>query len=190
MKKSAATVLAAALLTLPAVALAHTGQGDHSFLDGFTHPLMGVDHLLAMLVVGVWSMLNSRRVWLAPLCFVAFLAIGALLGQQGLQVPQLEPLVAASVVVLGIMLAWPRQAGSAVSLMVIGGFALFHGVAHGGELSSGSSVLAGIVLGSALLHAAGMTLAHFVLKSRPQLTFRLGQLVAVFGGGLVLSAVL
>ena len=190
MKKSAATVLAVALLTLPAVTLAHTGQGDHSFLDGFTHPLMGVDHLLAMLVVGVWSMLNSRRVWLAPLVFVTLLTIGALAGQHGLQVPQLEPLVAASVLVLGVMLSLPFKLGSAASLAIIGGFALFHGVAHGGELSTGTSVIAGIVIGSALLHASGMTFAHFVLKSRPQLARRLGQLVAVLGGGLVLSAVL
>ena len=190
MKKSAATLLALALLALPVAALAHTGQGDHGFFDGFAHPFMGADHLLAMLVVGVWSVLNSRRVWLAPLVFVTLLTVGALAGQYGLQVPQLEPLVAASVLVLGVMLSLPFKLGSATSLSIIGGFAFFHGVAHGGELSTGSSVLAGIVLGSALLHVCGMSFAHFVLKSRPQLACRLGQLVAVIGGGLVLSTVL
>lgn len=190
MNRTASRLLAAALLTLPLAALAHTGQGDHGFLDGFSHPFMGADHLLAMLVVGVWSMLNSRRVWLAPIVFVTLLTVGALAGQHGLQVPQLEPLVAASVLVLGVMLSLPFKLGSATSLAIIGGFAFCHGVAHGGELSTGNSVLAGIVLGSALLHASGMTFAHFVLKSRPRLACRLGQLVAVLGGGLVLSSVL
>ena len=190
MKKSAATLLALALLALPVAALAHTGQGDHGFFDGFAHPFLGADHLLAMLVVGVWSMLHARRVWLAPLVFVTLLTTGALAGQHGLQVPQLEPLVAASVLVLGVMLTLPTRIGSLSSLAIIGGFAFFHGVAHGGELSTGNSVLAGIVLGSALLHASGMAFAHFVLKSRPRLAHRLGQLVAVLGGGLVLSSVL
>ena len=190
MNKTAAKLLAVALLALPVAALAHTGQGDHGFFDGFNHPFLGVDHLLAMLVVGVWSVLHSRRAWLAPLVFVTLLAIGALAGQHGLQLPQLEPLVAASVLVLGVMLSLPFKLGDATSLSIIGIFALFHGVAHGGELSTGSSVLAGMVLGSALLHASGMAFAHSLLKSRPHLARRFGQFVALLGGGLVLSAVL
>ena len=190
MNRTASRLVAAALLVLPLATLAHTGQGDHGFLDGFAHPFMGADHLLAMLVVGVWSMLHARRVWLAPLVFVTLQAFGALAGQHGLQVPQLEPLVAASVLVLGVMLSLPFKLGDALSLAIIGGFAFCHGDAHGGELSAGNSVLAGIVLGSALLHATGMSFAHFVLKSRPRLACRVGQLVAVLGGGLVLSSVL
>ena len=76
------------------------------------------------------------------------------------------------------------------TLAVIGGFALFHGMAHGGELEQGSTIMAGIVLGSAILHGIGMTAAHFVLKHRLTLTLRVGQLVALIGGGLVLSTVL
>jgi urease accessory protein len=190
MKKSLSPLLAIVLLGLPVAALAHTGQGDHGFLDGFTHPFLGVDHLLAMLVVGAWSVLHARHVWLAPLCFVTLLTAGTILSQHGIIVPQLEPLVAASVLVLGVMLMLPFKLVLPAALAIIGGFALFHGMAHGGELSSGSSVLAGIILGSALLHATGMTFAHFVLRSRPQLALRLGQLVAVLGGGLIVSAVM
>ena len=80
MKTTASRLLAAALLALPLAALAHTGQGEHGFLDGFAHPFLGADHLLAMLVVGVWSMLHARQVWLAPLVFVTLLTIGALAG--------------------------------------------------------------------------------------------------------------
>jgi len=175
---------------LPLAAFAHTGHGYHGFLDGFTHPFFGLDHLLAILLVGVWSVLHARHVWLAPLTFIALLAAGALLGQHGIVVPQLEPLVAASVLALGVMLTLPFRLGLSAALAVIGGFALFHGMAHGGELSAGSTILAGIVLGSALLHGIGMAFAHFVLKTRPQLALRLGQLTALIGGGLVLSSVL
>ena len=178
------------LAALPLAAFAHTGHGDHGFVDGFTHPFLGLDHLLAMLLVGVWSVLNARQVWMAPLTFVALLAGGAFLGQHGIVAPQLEPLVAASVLVLGVMLTLPFRVGLSAALAVIGGFALFHGMAHGGELDQGSTIMAGIVLGSALLHAIGMGFAHLVLKNRPQLALRLGQLVAVVGGGLVLSTVL
>jgi urease accessory protein len=187
MTKRLATIL---LALLPTIAFAHTGHGDHTFIDGFTHPFLGLDHLLAMLVVGVWSVLNARNVWLAPLTFVTLLTGGALLGQHGFILSQVEPLVAGSVLVLGVMLALPSRLGLASALGVIGAFAVFHGMAHGGELSTGSSVLAGIVLGSALLHGIGMSFAQFVLKGRPQLALRVGQLVAVIGGGLVLSTVL
>jgi urease accessory protein len=178
------------LAGLPAIALAHTGHGEHGFIDGFTHPFLGADHLLAMLVVGVWSVLHARRVWLAPLCFVSFLSLGAVLGQLGWSLPQLEPLVAGSVLVLGVMLTLPFKLGDTLSLAVIGAFALCHGLAHGSELSAGYSVLAGIVLGSAILHGVGMGVAQAFLKQRPRLALRLGQLVAVVGGGLLLSTVI
>ena len=146
MKFRTSKPLATVLVFLPLAALAHTGQGDHGFLDGFVHPFLGLDHLLAMLVVGVWSVQHARHIGLAPLCFVTLLTTGAILGQQGLIVPQLEPLVAASVLVLGVMLTRPFKMVLPAALGVIGGFALFHGMAHGGELSSGNSVLLGIVL--------------------------------------------
>ena len=190
MKSSTAKLLAGALLVMPFAALAHTGPGAHGFADGFIHPFLGMDHLLAMLVVGIWSVLHARKVWLAPLCFVSFLAVGAVLGQNGVSEVQLEPLVAASVLVLGLMLTLPFSLGESAALAVIGAFAVFHGMAHGSELSNGGNVLVGIVLGSALLHATGMSFAHSVLKQRPLLTQRLGQLVAVLGGGLLLSSVL
>ena len=190
MRTRTSLLLAAAFATLPVVALAHTGQGDHTFFDGFSHPFLGADHLLAMLVVGIWSMLNARRVWLAPLCFVSSLAVGAVVGQNGFTLPHLEPLVSASVLVLGAMLTLPFKPGLTAALALIGGFAFLHGLAHGGELSSGGEILAGIVAGSALLHGCGMGYAHFLLKQRPLLTRRIGQAVALVGGGLIVSTVL
>ena len=181
------------LAAAPLATFAHTGHGDHGFLDGFTHPFLGLDHLLAMLLVGVWSVMHTRHarhVWLAPAAFITLLAVGATLGQNGIVVPQLEPLVAASVLTLGVMLTLPFRLGLTVALSVVGGFALFHGMAHGGELQQGSAIMAGIVLGSTVLHGIGMGFAHFVLKNRPALALHLGQLVALVGGGLVLSTVL
>ena len=178
------------LTLLPLAAFAHTGHGEHGFADGFWHPFLGVDHLLAMLLVGVWSVLNARKVWLAPAVFVVLLTIGAVLGQNDIAVPMLEPLAATSVLVLGAMLALPFRPALPAALAVIGGFALVHGMAHGGELATGSTILAGIVLGSVALHAVGMLFAHAVLRTRPQLAVRLGQFTALVGGGLVLSTVL
>ena len=190
MSKTLSRLLAAALLAVPIAAFAHPGHPAHGFLDGFVHPLLGADHLFAMLLVGIWSVLNTRQVWLAPLIFVTLLAVGALAGQHGFAVPQLEALVAASVLGLGVMLSLRTQLPARAALAVIGGFALFHGMAHGGELAAGSTIMMGIVAGSALLHLIGMAAAHFVLQTRPHLALRIGQAAAVIGGGLVVSAIL
>lgn len=185
--------LTATLAALSLTAVAHTGHGagdSHGFLDGLSHPFLGADHLLAMLLVGAWSVLHARRVWLAPLTFVALLTLGTLFGQNGIALAQLEALVATSVLVLGLMLARPLQLGLPSALAIIGGFALFHGMAHGSELSANHQVLAGIIAGSVALHAIGMGFAARVLKTRPQLALRLGHFAAILGGGLMLSAVL
>jgi urease accessory protein len=181
----------ALLMALSLTAFAHTGHSNadsHGFLDGLSHPFFGADHLIAMLLVGAWGVLNARKAWLAPMTFMAALTVGTLFGQNGLSVPQLEPLVASSVLVIGLMLTVPFRLGAA--LAIIGSFAVFHGMAHGSELSANGTVLAGILAGSALLHLIGMVFAKRVLTHRPAWTVRLGQVAALIGGGLVLSAVL
>ena len=188
MNKHTNMFLVTALLCLPVAAIAHPGHAGDGFGAGFMHPFLGLDHLLAMVVVGIWSVLHSRRVWLAPLCFVSFLAVGAMLGHGGLVVPQLEPLVAASVLVLGLMLTSPLGRSTSAPLAVIGAFALCHAMAHGGELGAAGSVLAGIVLGSVILHGAGMLLARHVLQQREAWAHRLGQAVALVGGFLLVNS--
>ena len=190
MNKIISNALALIVAGIPAVALAHTGQGNHGFMDGLAHPFLGMDHLLAMLVVGVWGALQTKNVWFAPTCFVICLTIGTILGQHGFVLPLLEPVVATSVLVLGAMLTRPFKLGVPTTLVLIGGFAVTHGMAHGGELSAGTGVLVGIILGSALLHVTGMSIARFILKDRPQVAHRFGQAVAMVGGGLILSSVL
>jgi len=182
--------LGAALTALPALALAHAG-GDggahHGFLAGFLHPFTGVDHLLAMLLVGAWSATLQRRWWLAPLAFVALLLVGALLSSAGLALPAVEPVIALSVVLLGALLAtrsqWPAAAMAAVAAL----FALFHGAAHGAELG-GMAALAGMVLATALLHGAGLA-AGFALRPRSAWWSRAaGVAASLFGAALLFGA--
>jgi urease accessory protein len=190
MNKRTMILLVAGLLCLPVVATAHPGHAGDGFGAGFMHPFLGIDHLLVMVTVGIWSVLHSRRVWLAPLVFVSFLALGAMLGHAGLVVPHLEPLVAASVLVLGLLLTSQPGHHTSAALAVIGAVALCHGMAHGGELGAEGTVLAGIVLGSAILHGAGMLLARHVLQQREFWAHRLGQTVALVGGLLVVNALI
>ncbi|HMO45799.1 MAG TPA: HupE/UreJ family protein [Rubrivivax sp.] len=156
------STLGLGVFALPALALAHAGSdggGHPGFAAGFTHPFTGIDHLLAMLLIGLWSATLLRRAWVAPLAFVAALLAGALLAAAGLRLPAVEPLIALSLVLLGALLAartaWPVAAMAAVAAL----FALFHGAAHGAELQ-GLSALAGMVLATALLHAIGLLAGH------------------------------
>ena len=182
------------LLALPLLAQAHPGHSGHGYSDGFMHPFLGADHLFAMLAVGVWGALHARRIWLPPLVFVAFLAVGAALGADGLSLPHIEPLVAASVLGLGLMLAGIARPGEGAALTLIGAFALCHGMAHGSDLGNGTTadltVLFGIVSGSAALHAIGIVGARRFLASHPRLAVHFGRTLAVFGGGLILTTVL
>lgn len=184
--KALRLTLGIATLGLPFLALAHVG-GDggshHGFTAGFMHPFTGIDHLLAMLVIGVWSASLSRRWWLAPLAFAAMLLVGALLAGTGLQLPAVEPAIALSLVLLGALLAartaWPAAAMAAVAAL----FALFHGAAHGVELQ-GLQALAGMVLATALLHATGL-LAGAALRRRSLWWPRAaGIAVSLFGAAL------
>lgn len=176
-------------LSYPEISLAHTGLGEHHFADGLIHPFLGADHLIAMVIVGIWSVLNGHRVWVMPACFITFLGVGAFAGQSGYTAPALETIVAASVVALGVMLALKLKPGVWTTLTLIGTSAYFHGLAHGAELATGMNVLAGIILGSALLHILGIIIAMRFLMKRPEFSQRLGETVALLGSYLVFSSI-
>ena len=173
-------------------ALAHTGAlGDHvhpGFMAGLLHPFTGIDHLAAMLAVGVWSALAVRPVWMAPLAFVALLGAGALGGLAGVAVPGVEPMIAASLLVTGLLIAtraqWPVRAAA----LVAGLFAFFHGAAHGMELSGVgvAQALAGMLIGSAALHLTGIGLGRWVFDQRRWLSAMAGGAVALLGSALLL----
>lgn len=188
--------LFALLFAAPVVALAHVGadggaHGHVGFADGLLHPLTGLDHLAAMLAVGVWSALTARRArdmaW-APLAFAAMLLAGALAGFAGLRLPAVEPMIAASLLVLGLLLVARLHLPGPVAAALVGVFAVFHGVAHGVELAGetgGAAALAGMVLATALLHAAGLAIG-WALRTRFSWGPRLaGAAVAVFGASML-----
>lgn len=180
---------ACAALLLPGLAMAHTGAGDahaHGALaSGLLHPFTGLDHLAAMLALSVWSALAVRPLWLAPAAFVLMLAVGALAGFAGLAIPAVEPMIASSLLVLGLLVATRRGLPVALAAALAGLFAFFHGAAHGNELATdfaGASqwlALAGMVTATAALHGLGILLGGSVFT-------RLRWLSAVAGGGVAL----
>ncbi|HEX2529585.1 MAG TPA: HupE/UreJ family protein [Geminicoccus sp.] len=159
--------LAAAAALLPTVAFAHTGVGEAGgFAHGFLHPLTGLDHLLAMVMVGMlaWQLGGHAR-WLVPASFVVVMALGGSLGVAGTTVPFVELGIALSVVVLGSVVALGMRLPVAAAMAVAGLFAIFHGHAHGQEMPAdvlGLSYGAGFMVGTALLHTAGLGLGMLI----------------------------
>jgi urease accessory protein len=182
------------LATGSALALAHTGNDGaehHGIADaaaaGFAHPFTGLDHLAAMVALGVWSALTARRVWLAPLAFASALLVGALLGFAGLGLPAVEPMIAASLLVLGLLVASRAVLPAVLGMAIAASFALFHGLAHGQELNGpfGAWALAGMVTATALLHTSGIALGLAMKRSPVWLPRIAGAGVALFGVSLL-----
>ncbi|MGY4830524.1 HupE/UreJ family protein [Sphaerotilaceae bacterium SBD11-9] len=183
------------LAASPAVALAHTGAAGHAhdatgaLTAGFTHPFTGLDHLAAMVAVGVWSAMSSRRPWLAPVAFAGALLIGAWLGLAGVTLPAVEPMIAASLLVLGLLVASRKALPPAVGGALVAAFALFHGAAHGQELAGPSAAFAliGMVSATALLHGLGLVIGLQLRDRAPWLSRTGGALVALFGAALLVA---
>ena len=165
----------AVLLGTATAASAHTGHGTHSLFAGLAHPF-GLDHLLAMLAVGLWSarVLPAAQRWQGPLCFLSAMSLGALLGAAGVSLPGTELAIAASVVVMGAMLLAGERLPQRSGLGLIAAAAALHGLAHGAELPAGgvfAAYAAGFLLMTAVLHAAGLGLGS-VLRSARALVWR------------------
>lgn len=170
MRKRSALGLSLGLL-LPAVpAFAHPGHdlADSGFIDGLLHPLLGVDHLLAMLVVGIWAaQIGGRaRVWV-PLSFISMMAFGACCAFNGYTPPKIEAGIAASLMVLGLFCAsaWHPRLTSAMG--VTSTFAFYHGAAHGTELPLLAQPLAfasGFLVSTTILHVTGLIIGTLALR--------------------------
>jgi urease accessory protein len=190
MKKLAFPI--AALLLVPTLAHAHPGHDGTGFLHGFSHPLSGLDHLLAMLAVGLWAaQMGGRARWAVPATFVGVMALGGALGMAGLHLPMMESGIAASVLVLGLLVAASARLSLAAAMPLVAVFALFHGFAHGMEMPASASCFAyaaGFVLATAALHAAGIGLGMGIQRvtSAPLVRFA-GAAIAVVGMTLALS---
>ena len=185
----------AALMLLANTVYAHPGHlGDHEithlFTHGVTHPLTGVDHLLVMLAVGIWSALTHKTLREAialPFMFAGLLLMGAVLGMVGLSLPAVEPMIMASLLVLGLLVASQFTMKSSYSFALVGVFALFHGLAHGMELpqSNGAmAFIAGFMVTTLALHLAGLFMG-FKLKAQGKWLSRLlGAGIAGYGAFL------
>lgn len=180
-------ILSAALAVLAAPAMAHTGH-DHGFglLNGLTHPLLGADHLLAMVAVGHWSgFVLPRRVWAGAAAFLAAMLAGAGLAWTGVGFPMVEGVILASVVAFGLLTLAARRGQSrtatALSLAAIAVFGLAHGHAHAAEAVGGAAgYVAGFLAATAALHAGGIALARG-LTARPLAQRLLGAGIAASG---------
>ncbi|MBL8630053.1 MAG: HupE/UreJ family protein [Rhodospirillaceae bacterium] len=168
--KSVAAVAATLLAFSASSAFAHTGAGSTAgFMAGLSHPLLGADHFLAMLAVGLWAgAIGGRATWLVPGSFIVAMILGGVLGAQGMALPAVELGITFSVIALGALLAFNPSLPLAVSMAIAAVFAIFHGHAHGTEMPadiSGITYGLGFIAATAVLHATGLV-AILSLKSR------------------------
>ena len=137
-----------------------SGEVSGGLQSGLLHPISGLDHVLAMVAVGLWgAQLGAPQVWVLPLVFPLVMACGAALGIMGVHIPGVEVGIATSAIVLGCMVLFAARPPLVVSSILVGVFAIFHGHAHGAELPHGESGILfsiGFVIGTGLLHAAGI----------------------------------
>jgi urease accessory protein len=182
--------LLAVLSLAPTLAHAHTGGGDaHGLVHGFQHPLFGLDHLLAMVAIGLWAaQLGGRALWAVPATFVSVMAVGGMLGIAGVPVPMVEPGIATSVLLLGLLIALSVRMPLAFSIPLVSVFAIFHGYAHGAEMpadASGVAYAAGFLVATAALHCGGIALGMAIQRLSKASTLRIaGAAIAVAGAAL------
>jgi urease accessory protein len=174
------------LLFTCAGAHAHLIPGDvHGFGSGFAHPLHGLDHLLAMIAVGLWAaQLGGRARWLVPTSFFGVMIVGAALAMNGLRVPFAEEGVLLSVLVLGILIAVAARFPLAASMAIVGLFAIFHGHSHGTEIpvnAVGFAYGAGFALATVALHGCGIGLASVSQSVRLPVVRWAGAAIGVAG---------
>lgn len=186
-------LLAVALAASPA--LAHSERGEAiDFWGGFTHPLFGLDHVVAMVAVGLWgAFLGTPAIWLLPVVFPLVMALAGAAGVLGMPLPGVETGIALSAIALGAMVAFAAKPPLWVAAVLVGAFAVFHGHAHGAELPIGADAVAfsmGFVIATGMLHLAGIafgTLSHW---SAGKIAVRAaGGIIALIGFGFLTGVV-
>ncbi|KZX59149.1 Ni/Fe hydrogenase [Halioglobus sp. HI00S01] len=175
--------LLASLILLSQTAMAHEASGvAGGFSSGFMHPILGWDHVAAMVAVGLWgAVLGQPALWVLPVTFPLVMAFGGALGVAGIPLPGVEVGIALSALVLGVMVLTAARPPLWLAAVIVAAFAIFHGHAHGTELPHAVSPLAysiGFVLSTGMLHMCGIA---FGLLTR----FKAGTVAVRAGGGLV-----
>ncbi len=182
----ATLAISALFIAFTSVANAHESTGmTGGLISGFMHPILGWDHVAAMVAVGLWgAFLGSPAIWILPVVFPLVMALGGALGVLGVPIPAVETGIAASAVVLGAMIAFAIRPPIWVAAIIVGAFAVFHGHAHGTELPSAANPLAyslGFVLSTGLLHLSGIAFGLLV-------RWPAGKIAVQTGGGLIALA--
>ena len=190
-------ITAILLLATSSAAFAHTGQNVSSLAAGLMHPFSGLDHLLAVVAVGLWAAQGNtmkrggRKIWLLPATFMTMLAVGAGIALQWHSLPLVESGIAASVLALGLLIALSLQLPAALSVAVTALFGLLHGYAHGLELprsAAPAEYALGFLAATATLHLGGVTLGIATRQNYALLSRLLGGAIAVSGAYLLASA--
>ncbi|WP_367482783.1 HupE/UreJ family protein [Snodgrassella alvi] len=179
----------ALLLLTPAFAFAHPGHLTEGWMAGVQHPFSGWDHLLAMVAVGLWAAtFQGKARWLIPVTFVSVMTAGFVMGAQDIRMPMLEQGIAASVLVLGLAAAWLKKVPAGAAMLLVGLFALFHGIAHGAEMGSHGafSYACGFIIATAALHAIGFALGTVMSKHQWVLRFT-GSVIGLIGFGMLFA---
>lgn len=178
------SVAAIALLLYPLLAFAHIGQGDigGGFLAGVAHPVFGLDHVVAMVAVGIWgAQLDAPAIWALPVTFPLVMAMGGVLGGLGVPIPGIEIGIAVSAIALGSLILFAVRPPLWFAAVVVSVFAIFHGYAHGAELPESANAISyavGFVVATGTLHAFGILLG---VANR----WRKGALALRAGGALI-----
>jgi urease accessory protein len=184
------------LVLFPVTAFAHVGVGDTSgWLHGFLHPIAGIDHVLAMVAVGLLAaQLGGRALWLVPATFVCVMASAGIMGMAGAKLPLVELGIGLSIIVLGLTIAVRLWLSTATAMALAGFFAIFHGYTHGAEMPetvSGLAYAAGFICATALLHAIGVGLRLMIGYLGPIYTRTGveigGAAIAIAGAGILVG---
>jgi urease accessory protein len=185
LKRFSLALAFAVAATIPA--FAHLDPAEHgSFAAGFSHPLFGLDHILAMIAVGLWAAIQGgRALWIVPAAFVGTMALGFAAAIAGAPLPFVEPVILASVIFIGIAVALALPIPVAAVAALVGFFAFFHGHAHGGELGAAGAweFAIGFIIATALLHAAGIAVGMLFARFGGRMATR------IIGGATALGGV-
>jgi urease accessory protein len=184
---SRAVLVVILLLASATPAFAHVEQGQaQGLLNGVRHPMAGLDHVLAMIAVGLWgAQLGPPAIWLLPVTFPIVMAFGGFLGLVGIPLPGVEVGIALSAVLLGLMVARQAQPPLIVAAILVAVFAIFHGHAHGTELPTGQSGLTysiGFVIATGCLHGVGILLGLVQKWAAGKAAIRLAGSMVAFAG--------
>ena len=191
MKLGRIVVVICAVLMYSSIAHGHEGGGiAGGFMSGFVHPIMGWDHVAAMVAVGLWgAFLGNPAIWILPVVFPLVMAFGGALGVMGIPIPSIETGIAVSAIVLGAMVALAVRPPLWIAAVLVGVFAIFHGHAHGTELPGAANPLAysaGFVISTGMLHLSGIAFGLLVRWPAGKVAVRaFGVIISLAGVGFL-----